>query len=61
MRWRAAAAPSVGHTDAVQQVDRSNAFVSITGEILKHDLVCHVSQPFTPDSRLSRDLTHPTG
>lgn len=47
MRWRAAAAPSVGHTGAAQQVDRSNAFVSITGEILKHDLIHHVSQPST--------------
>lgn len=45
MRWRAAAAPSVGHTDAVRQVD--SPFVSITGEIPKHDLVYHVSQPST--------------
>lgn len=47
MRRRAAAAPSVGHTGAAQQVDRSNASVSITGEILKRDLVFQVSPPST--------------
>lgn len=58
MRWRAAAAPSVGHTDAVQQVARSNACVSITGEFLQHDLVYHVSQPCTAGKCPNSPLTH---